>query len=44
MSAVDAVVAVAAGAQPGGVVVTSDPGDLRALAEHASHGFVVVPV
>jgi predicted nucleic acid-binding protein len=44
LSAVDAVVAATAGAQDGGIVLTSDPGDLRDLEEHAAHRFVVVPV
>ncbi len=42
ISAVDAVVAAAAGAQPDTVVLTSDPDDLRALAEHAPYPFPVV--
>ncbi|CCG04395.1 protein of unknown function [Blastococcus saxobsidens DD2] len=44
ISAVDAVVAASASTRPGSVVLTSDPGDLRALAEHAVHRFTVVPV
>ena len=42
ISAVVAVVAATAGAQPDAVVLTSDPDDLRALAEHAAHPFTVV--
>lgn len=34
ISAVDAVVAAIAGAEPDAVVLTSDPNDLRALTEH----------
>jgi len=36
ISAVDAVVAAVAGAQHDAVVITSDPRDLRALAEHTA--------
>lgn len=42
VSAVDAVVAAAAGARAGSVVLTSDPTDLLALAAHAAHPFSVV--
>jgi len=42
ISAVDAVVAALAGAQPEAVVLTSDPRDLRALAEHTAHPIAVV--
>ena len=42
ISAVDAVVAALAGAQPEAVVLTSDPRDLRALAEHTAHPITVV--
>ena len=44
ISAVDAVVAALAGAQLDAVVLTSDPGDLRALAEHTAHPVTVVAV
>ena len=42
VSAVDAVVAALAGATPDAVVLTSDPLDLRALAEHAALPFRVI--
>ena len=41
ISAVDGVVAEAAGRTPGSVVLTGDVDDLEALAEHARHRFVV---
>ena len=44
ISAVDAVVAALAGAQPEAVVLTSDPRDLPALAEHTAHTVAVVAV
>jgi len=44
ISAVDAVVAALAGAQLDAVVLTSDPGDLRALSEHTAHPVTVVAV
>lgn len=44
ISAVDAIVAAVAGAQPDAVVLTSDPDDLRALAAHAATPFTVVGV
>lgn len=44
ISAVDAVVAALAGAQPDAVVLTSDPRDLRALTEHTAHPVAVVAV
>ncbi|TQN42092.1 hypothetical protein FHU33_1485 [Blastococcus colisei] len=44
ISAVEAVVAASASTRPGSVVLTSDPGDLRALSEHAGHRFAVVRV
>jgi predicted nucleic acid-binding protein len=43
ISAVDAVVAAVAGGLPDAVVITSDPADLRALAEHTVGAFRVVP-
>lgn len=42
ISAVDAVVAALAGARPDAVVLTSDPIDLRALAEHTALPISVV--
>ena len=42
ISAVDAVVAACATSVPGSVVLTTDPDDLRALAEHASSAMSVV--
>lgn len=36
ISAVDAIVVALAGARPGAVVLTSDPDDLRALADHGA--------
>ena len=42
ISAVDALVAALASARPGSVVLTSDPGDIGALAEHATTTFTVV--
>lgn len=44
VSATDALVAALASARPGSVVLTSDPGDIRALAEHAVIPFAVVAV
>lgn len=44
ISAVDAVVAALAGRQPGGVVLTSDPLGLRALAAHTASPISVVAV
>lgn len=44
ISATDALVAALADARPGSVVVTSDPGDIGALAEHATTPFAVVTV
>ena len=44
ISAVDAVVADFAGARAGAVVLTSDPRDLRALAEHTAVSISVVAV
>ena len=41
ISAVDAVVAAVAGARPGGLILTSDPDDLRALGEHTSYPMTV---
>ena len=41
ISAVDAVVAAVAGARPGGLILTSDPDDLRALGEHTSYPITV---
>lgn len=42
ISAVDAVVAALAGARPDAIVLTSDPLDLRALAEHAALPITVI--
>ena len=42
ISAVDAVVVASASGAPGAVVLTSDPGDLRALAEHAAGPISIV--
>lgn len=42
ISAVDAVVAALAGRSADSVVLTTDPTDLRALAEHAAHPVNVV--
>jgi predicted nucleic acid-binding protein len=42
ISAVDAVVMAYASDRLGSIVITSDPGDLRALAEHASSPVTVV--
>lgn len=44
ISAVDAVVAAFAGGRPDPVVLTTDPTDLRALAEHTSSPISVVGV
>jgi len=44
ISAVDAVVAALAGARPDGVVLTSDPLDLHALAEHTALPISIVGV
>ncbi|QDP96271.1 type II toxin-antitoxin system VapC family toxin [Microlunatus elymi] len=44
ISAVDAVVAAAADLTPGGVVLTSDPDDLRALVAHATHPIKIISV
>jgi len=44
ISAVDAVVAAVAGARPGGLILTSDPGDLRALGEHTAYPVTVTAV
>lgn len=44
ISAVDAVVAAFAGTQPDALVLTSDPHDLRALAEHAVTPITVAAV
>lgn len=44
ISAVDAVVAAVAGARPGGLILTSDPGDLRALGEHTRYRLSVTAV
>jgi len=44
ISAVDAVVAAVAGAQPEAVILTSDPLDMRALAEHTTSPILVVDV
>lgn len=44
ISAVDAVVAALAGARPDAVVLTSDPLDLRALAEHTASPISIVGV
>ncbi len=42
ISAIDAVVVAAAAGVPGAVVLTTDPGDLRALAEHAPSPMSIV--
>ena len=42
ISAVDAIVAALAGAGPYGVVLTTDPRDLRALSEHTARRISVV--
>ena len=44
ISAVDAIVVAFAGARPDAVVVTSDPLDLRALAEHAASPISILGV
>lgn len=44
ISAVDAVVAAVASTRPESIVLTSDPQDLRALAEHAASRISVVGV
>jgi len=44
ISAVDAVVAALAGARPNAIVLTSDPLDLRALAEHTASPISIVGV
>lgn len=44
ISAVDAVVAALAGARPDAVVLTSDPLDLRALAQHAASPISIIGV
>jgi hypothetical protein len=44
ISAVDAAVGAYAGSRDGSVVVSSDPGDLRALGEHTSSPITVFPV
>lgn len=44
ISTVDAVVAAAADAAPGGIVLTSDPDDLRDLAAQAAHPITIVGV
>jgi len=44
ISAVDAVVAAFAGGRPDAVVLTSDPHDLRALAEHVPGAITVMGV
>jgi predicted nucleic acid-binding protein len=44
ISATDAIVAAVAASVPDPVVVTSDPGDIAALAAHADRRIVVVPV
>lgn len=44
ISAVDAIVAALAGARPDSVVLTSDPLDLRALAEHTALPISIVGV
>lgn len=43
-SAVDALVAATADALGGATVLTGDVGDLRALAQHATHHVVILPV
>lgn len=42
ISAVDAVVAATADRRPGSTVLTSNPADLRALLDHASHVVTVI--
>ncbi|MGI8594950.1 MAG: hypothetical protein ACR2ML_11400 [Solirubrobacteraceae bacterium] len=44
ISADDAIVAALAGARPDAVVLTSDPSDLRALAEHTAQPISVISV
>lgn len=44
ISSVDANVAAAAGARPDAVVLTSDPGDLGALAKHTASPIAIVAV
>ena len=44
ISAVDAVVAAVAGARAGGLILTSDPGDLNALGEHTTYPIFVTAV
>ena len=44
ISAVDAVVAAVAGARPAGLILTSDPDDLRALGEHTSYPISIAAV
>lgn len=44
VSALDAIVAALAGARPDAVVLTSDPLDLRALAEHSALPISIVSV
>ena len=44
ISAVDAVVAAVAGARPGGLILTSDPRDLRALGDHTAFPVTVTAV
>ncbi len=44
ISAVDAVVAAVAGARPGGLILTSDPGGLRALGDHTTYPVTVTAV
>jgi len=44
ISAVDAIVVAFAGARPDAIVVTSDPLDLRALAEHAASPISILGV
>ena len=44
ISAADALVAAVAASVPDPVIVTSDPGDLAALAAHADRRIVILPV